>query len=130
MSTLTLRLGHDIREGVSALAFGIAGWAVSAAAMMLTNWIATPTTALAVHTVVCPVIFVFVALVYFQRTEPLHPLAAALMFGTTVIVFDALLRAIFGEASNLRALVVTTVIPAYGAAAVTWLTGAAGETAQ
>lgn len=119
-----------MREGLSAMAFGIAGWAISAAAMMVTDWLGSPANAIAVHTVLTPVTFTLVALTYFRRPEPLHPLAAAIVFGTTLLTLDMLVRMIFREAWNLRDLVVEIGIPAYGAAAVTWLTGAAAETSQ
>lgn len=127
MSTLGLRLRHDAGEGFVALLFGVTGWAISAAAMTVALSLGTPVNALAVHTVLCPVAFAFVSLVYFRRPEPLQPLATALVFGATVVGLDLLVRAVFRESWTFRDVVLATGIPAYGAIAVTWLSGAAAH---
>lgn len=116
-------LAHRLGESVAATLFGMTGWAIGSGAMMAAYSLGSRTHAIAVHAILLPVAYVLASLVYFRRPAALPPLATAVVFGTTVVVLDVLVRAALGAFWGARDFAIVTAIPAFGAAAATWLMG-------
>jgi hypothetical protein len=112
------------REVAAALLFAIAGWGVSAALFSLALWSGTLHTALAVHGVVVPAVFVLVALVYFGRPNALAPLPSAVLFATVVAVLEiGFGRFLPSRAYDAATSLLGTWLPVVFVLVATWLTG-------
>lgn len=122
-----LRFSKDrLREAGLAALFAGAAWAVSAAVLSLALFTTTRTmTALAVHAVVVPPIYVATALVYFRREGALRPWAAAVVFAVLAFAFDHTLSVTLHRTCDAACQALATGIPSYAALVSVWIAGLA-----
>jgi hypothetical protein len=93
--------------GVAALV-AVAGWTICAAVLSTTAYAASLATALAVNSVVAPVLFALVSIAFFRRPTALHPAVAGAVFVGVGIAF---------------AVVTAVTVPARGVASLGSVTG-------
>jgi hypothetical protein len=114
----------SVREAAVAVLFAAAGWTVSAAVFSLSAWVVPLQTALAVHGVVMPLVFVLVALVYFGRRTALRALPAAVLFASVTLALEIVgPRLLVDRSYEPLTSVLGTWLPVLFVLVVTWLTG-------
>lgn len=118
-------------EVLAAVMYGLLGWVIAAAPTTIALWTSSsPNTALSAHAVVIPVAFLLASTVYFRRPRPLGPLATALVFAGVAIVMDVVIASALGRDLGVRALLLSSILPATAAFAATWMVGTVSSIAQ
>jgi len=110
---------------VVTMAFAVEVWAICAALTSIAFWVSSPRIAYAVQLVAAPPVAVFVALVYFERKDALHPLLAAMVVGATAFASTLLLDRLFQrQAEGVLGAVISLWLPVVLLAATTFAVGA------
>lgn len=118
-------MNRSSQLGVLAL-HGLAGWALCAAVMGVGMATLPPQTALLVHAVAAPIIFVALSWVYFTRIAYTTPVQTALVFLAIVVFMDTFLVALVVLKSfDMFRSFIGTWLPFALIFVATWLTGSA-----
>ena len=108
------------------LVYAFIGWIMCAAAMGISMAFTSMKTALVIHAIAAPIIFVALSISYFRRHERYSPVVAAILFLGFVVLMDFFLVALVIERSlEMFTSLLGTWIPFVEIFGATYLTGMA-----
>lgn len=118
-----IAVDHEAYSPWSVLAYGVLGWGLSAAVLMLLLAISTGV-AFAARAIAAPIIFAAVSRSYFARRGPREPLPTALAFTGIVAMLDvAVIAGWILDSMGMFASIVGTWLPYALIFASSWITG-------
>jgi hypothetical protein len=113
-----------MKKTLTVFIFALAGWALCAAVMAVGIKGFGLQTALIVHAVAAPVIFIQLSFIYFKNFRYTGPASTALIFlGVTVFIDFFLVALIINKSFDIFASIIGTWLPFILIAASTYVTG-------
>ena len=114
----------SIRKILIILSFAFVGWLLCFAAIGIGMVVTSLNTALIIHAMAAPIIFILISLVYFKNFNFTTPLQTALIFVGFVILMDFfLVGLVINRSLEMFTSLQGTWIPFMLIFASTWLTG-------
>jgi hypothetical protein len=121
-------LSGKVATAAITIAHGLAGWALCGVTIGLARKATTLETALIMHAIAAPLIFVVLSLLYLRRPDSWPPLVTASAFLATVLILDAFVIAPLIERSfEMFTSILGTWLPFLLIFLATWCTGVAAR---